>query len=75
MSVILLMQHGANPEFIDAEGLACIHVAAQFGHTAVIAYFIAKGIDINSLDNNGLTPLMHCTIKHLRYPFYKNCYK
>ncbi|XKL65461.1 hypothetical protein PGB90_008881 [Kerria lacca] len=65
MSVILLMQHGANPEFIDAEGLACIHVAAQFGHTAVIAYFIAKGIDINSLDNNGLTPLMHCTIKHL----------
>lgn len=60
------MKHGADPAFVDAEGLACIHVAAQFGHTAVIAYFIAKGVDLNVQDVNGLTPLMHCTLKHLR---------
>lgn len=60
------MKHGANPVLADAEGLACIHVAAEFGHTAVIAYFIAKGVDLNAQDANGLTPLMRCTLKHLR---------
>lgn len=67
MTVVLLMQHGANADFVDAEGLACIHVAAQFGHTAVIAYFVAKGVDINVQDIKGFTPLMHCACKHTRY--------
>lgn len=66
MAVVLLIQHGADPCFVDAEGLACIHVAAQFGHTAVIAYFVAKGVNINSQDVNGFTPLMHCAFKHTR---------
>ncbi len=69
MPVIILMKHGANPAFLDAEGFACIHIAAQFGHTAVIAYFVAKGVDINAQDINGFTPLMHCCIKHLRLIF------
>lgn len=66
MAVVLLVQKGADPTFVDAEGLACIHVAAQFGHTAVIAYLVAKGVDINVTDTNGLTALMYCALKHTR---------
>jgi palmitoyltransferase len=66
MAIVLLMQHGADPNFLDAEGLTCVHIAAQFGHTAVLAYMIAKGVDVNAQDVNGLTPLMYCALKHMR---------
>uniref|UniRef100_T1IZZ0 Palmitoyltransferase n=1 Tax=Strigamia maritima TaxID=126957 RepID=T1IZZ0_STRMM len=56
--VVLLMQYGADPSLRDGEGCSCIHLAAQFGHTAVVAYFIAKGQNINMADRNGMTPLM-----------------
>lgn len=66
MAIVLLMQHGADPNFVDAEGMACIHVAAQFGHTAVLAYMVAKGVNINIQDVKGFTALMHCALKHTR---------
>lgn len=43
-AVTLLVNNGADPLLRDAEGCACIHLAAQFGHTRVVAYLIAKGI-------------------------------
>lgn len=55
--VVLLMQNGANFRILDGEGNACIHLAAQFGHAAIVAYFIAKGLDVNFQDKNGMTPL------------------
>lgn len=39
-------------------GCGGIHLAAQFGHTAIVAYFIAKGQDVDMRDRNGMTPLM-----------------
>ena len=39
-------------------GYTGIHLAAQFGHTSIVAYLIAKGQDINARDMNGMTPLM-----------------
>lgn len=39
-------------------GCSGIHLAAQFGHTAIVAYFIAKGQDVDMRDKNGMTPLM-----------------
>lgn len=39
-------------------GCSCIHLAAQFGHTAIVAYLIAKGQDVDMQDQAGLTPLM-----------------
>lgn len=54
--VVLLMRYGANPEILDKEGkdeyimrfpppptppgLNCLHISAQFGFTAITAYFI-----------------------------------
>jgi hypothetical protein len=44
--VILLMQHGANPQLFDAEGYSTIHLATMFGHSSVVAYLLVKGIDV-----------------------------
>lgn len=62
-SVTLLMQHGADPSLRDGEGCSCIHLAAQFGHTAIVAYFVAKGVNMNMQDRNGMTPLMWSAYK------------
>uniref|UniRef100_A0A4W6E7B4 Palmitoyltransferase n=1 Tax=Lates calcarifer TaxID=8187 RepID=A0A4W6E7B4_LATCA len=39
-------------------GCSCVHLAAQFGHTSIVAYLIAKGQDVDMMDQNGMTPLM-----------------
>ncbi|XP_063223420.1 palmitoyltransferase Hip14 isoform X2 [Bacillus rossius redtenbacheri] len=62
-AVTLLMQHGADPSLRDGEGCSCIHLAAQFGHTAIVAYFVAKGVNVNMQDRNGMTPLMWSAYK------------
>ena len=56
--VVKLLAHGADPTFKDAEGCDCLHLAAQLGHTAIVAYLVAKGCPVNSPDGNGMTPLM-----------------
>ena len=45
--LVLLLQYGADPSLRDGEGCACIHLAAQFGHTAIVGYLIAKGQSVN----------------------------
>lgn len=57
-AVVILMNAGADPLLVDAEGCACIQLAAQFGHTALVAYFIARGINPDQPDRSGMTPLM-----------------
>ena len=39
-------------------GCSTLHVASQFGHTSIVAYLIAKGMDIDMPDKNGMTALM-----------------
>ena len=55
---MLLMQHGADPNIKDGEGCSGLHLAAQFGHTAIVAYLVAKCCHINDTDGNGMTALM-----------------
>ncbi|XP_065350029.1 palmitoyltransferase Hip14 [Cloeon dipterum] len=63
-SVALLMQYGADPTLRDGEGCSCIHLAAQFGFTAVVAYLVAKGVNVNLQDKAGMTPLMWSVCKN-----------
>lgn len=56
--VVLLMKYGADPNSVDIEGCTCLHVASQLSQTAVVAYLIGKGMDVDQVDNNGMTPLM-----------------
>ncbi|XP_065647593.1 palmitoyltransferase ZDHHC17 isoform X2 [Hydra vulgaris] len=55
---ILLINNGADPLIEDSEGCSCLHVAAQLAHSSIVAYLIAKGLDVDLLDKNGMTPLM-----------------
>lgn len=57
------MAAGADPSLRDAEGCSCIHIAAQFGHTALVAYFIARGVNPNLQDRGGMTALMWASWK------------
>ena len=61
--VILLIQHRADPSLLDGDGCNCLHLAAQNGFTSIVAYFIAKGQDINAPDLNGMTPLMWSSLR------------
>lgn len=36
-AAVILMNAGADPTLRDAEGCSCIHLAAQFGHTALVS--------------------------------------
>jgi len=33
-------------------------LATMFGHSKIVAYLAAKGFDVDTPDNNGMTPLM-----------------
>ena len=39
--VIHLLRYGGLSEILDGEGLNCLHIAAQFGLTPMMGYFIA----------------------------------
>lgn len=64
-SVVLLMNAGADPQIKDAEGCSSIHLAAQFGHTAVVAYLIARNVNADTFDAGGMTALMWSSWKIL----------
>ncbi len=44
-------------------GFSSIHLASMFGHTDIVAYLVAKGQDVDLLDKQGMTPLMHATLR------------
>lgn len=48
-------------------GFSCLHLASMFGHTAIVAYLIAKGQDVDLPDKNGRTPLMLAALHAKRY--------
>lgn len=64
------MRAGADPTLRDSEGFSCIHLAAQFGHTAIVAYLVAKGVNPNMPDRSAMTPLMWSAYKVNRYVEY-----
>ena len=61
------MKHGADSAMRDGEGCSCIHLAAQFGHTAIVAYLVARGANVNLMDKNGMTPLMWSAYRVTRW--------
>ncbi|CAH8656607.1 unnamed protein product [Schistosoma intercalatum] len=56
--VHFLMQRGADPTFMDNTGLGCFHVAIQMGNVPIIVYLLSHGVNVDTRDGNGLTPLM-----------------
>lgn len=62
-ATVLLMQANADPTARDLEGCEAIHLASQFGHTAVLAYLIARNVYIDTFDGTGMTSLMWASWK------------
>ena len=62
--VVLLLHYGSSPLVTDINGLNSLHVAAQSGHTPIVAYLIATGAcDVDCTDQqNGRTALMHAIL-------------
>lgn len=56
--VVLLLKRGADWNTLDVESCNALHLAAQFGHTAIVAYLVAKGMSVDQPDGNGMTALM-----------------
>lgn len=50
---------GADVNTKTAEGKTVLHDAATLGNIGLIATYLEQGVDINALDNEGLTPLDH----------------
>ncbi|KAG7277667.1 hypothetical protein CRUP_025352 [Coryphaenoides rupestris] len=60
-----LLKYSADPSLIDGEGCSCVHLAAQFGHTSIVAYLIAKG---QSPGAAGIVPPTTSNLLHLPGP-------
>ena len=45
--VMYLIQNGANQYLFDLEGYSTIHLATMFGHSIVVGYLLAKGMDVS----------------------------
>lgn len=56
---VLLMKYGADPLQTDIEGFSTLHLASMFGHSNAVAYLLVKGVDVDMVDRNGATALMH----------------
>ncbi|KXS20428.1 ankyrin [Gonapodya prolifera JEL478] len=56
--VTLLIQNGANPNERDNQGYNAMHLAAHGGHSMLLLYLVAYGMEVDTLDTMGRTPLM-----------------
>ena len=52
-----MVSMGADPLLSDAEGLACLHIAAANGQTKVVQFLVEAGCEINQRSKDGLTAL------------------
>lgn len=55
----LLIKHGADIYASNKNGLNMLHVSAQGEAPVSLAYFLEKGLQIDSRDISGRTPMHH----------------
>jgi ankyrin repeat protein len=56
-AVKLLLEAGADPSVLSAQGDTALHLAAWDGKIEVVRALVAGGADLNMLDNKGMTAL------------------
>jgi ankyrin repeat protein len=66
--VRILLRKGASIEPPQSSGRNALHCAAEYGHVVIIEELVKAGIDVNSLDNDGWTPLM-CSLYDQEWGF------
>lgn len=53
----MLLQHQANPNLANREGMTPIHLAAFRGHLDILKLLIEAGVNVNLKRNDDATPL------------------
>jgi ankyrin repeat protein len=63
--VQILLEKGADPNFVDDNGLTALHMAADRGHIEITRLLLNQGANVNAQDLNGDTPLHNaCLCEH-----------
>lgn len=66
-SMETLLRGGADPKIADSKGYSVCHVAAQYGQVSIVYHLYMKwGLDVDSPDNDGRTPLHWACYKGFR---------
>jgi ankyrin repeat protein len=55
--VKLLLDYGANPNIVDANGTSPLIYAVQFNHTEIVGLLLKKGASVTYKDPNGFTAI------------------
>ncbi|KAL8822146.1 MAG: hypothetical protein Q9191_007112 [Dirinaria sp. TL-2023a] len=55
--VVWLLEHGADPTILDAQGRTCLHHAAAAGYSKTVTRFLYEGLDPSLADKDGWTSL------------------
>lgn len=55
------LDEGLDATASDKDGFSSLHVACEYGHSAVVARLIASGADVNCTDKHGNGPLWVAT--------------
>ena len=59
-----LIRNGANKDSKDSLGRSALNYVAELGNLAVVKLLLHCGSDINSIDNNGKSPIHHLVTKN-----------
>ena len=54
----ILIQNGADPSFKDNDGFKLLDFARQGGNTSIIMKVLSISLDVDSSNNDGVTPMM-----------------
>ena len=65
----ILIQNGADPSLEDIDESSLIHSAAEGGNTSIIIKLLSLGLDVDSRNNDGVTPLMTAAINDKQNAF------
>ena len=57
-AVTYLLKQGADPSLQDDYGSTVLHHASESGNVAIMEEILSYGVDIESTNNSGETPLM-----------------
>lgn len=58
LGILMYMFRGRKSDILkDPRSKNLIHTALSYGNKVILQFLIKKGLDVNSLDENGLTPL------------------
>lgn len=60
--MMLVERTAAKPDMVNAQLATPLHTACKFNHPNVVKFLIGCGVDVNTQDEYGQTPLLLCCI-------------